>query len=64
MTHPLKTRRSFSTFAVLTWALALLVGVIGVGLFLHESLGAFVFAGCLLTLAVAFWLWILRRLTR
>ncbi len=32
--------------------------------FLRESLGAFVFAACLLTLAVAFWLWILRRLTR
>jgi hypothetical protein len=31
---------------------------------MHESLGGFVFAACLLTLAVAFWLWILRRLTR
>ena len=64
MTNPLKTQRGFWTFAVLTWALAMLVGVIGIGAFLHESLGAFVFAGCLLTIAVAFWLWILRRLTR
>jgi hypothetical protein len=38
--------------------------LVGVGVFLHESLGALVFAACLLTLAVAFWLWILRRLTR
>ena len=62
--NPLTTRRSFWTFAVLTWAFAMLVGVVGVGLFLHESLGGFVFATCLLTLAIAFWLWILRRLTR
>ena len=40
------------------------VGVVDVGLFLHESLGAFVFAACFLTLAVAFWLWIFRRLMR
>jgi nicotinamide riboside transporter PnuC len=49
MKNPLKTRRGFRTFAVLTWALAMLVGVIGVGVFLRESLGAFVFAACLLT---------------
>jgi hypothetical protein len=64
MTNPLKTQRGFWTFGVLTWALAMLVGVIGVGVILDESLGAFVFAACLLTIAVAFWLWILRRLTR
>jgi hypothetical protein len=64
MTNPLSTRRGFWTFAVLTWALAMVIGVVGVGLFLHESPGAFVFAACLLTLAVAFWLWILRRLMR
>jgi hypothetical protein len=33
-------------------------------LYLHESLGGCVFAACLVTLAVGFWLWILRRLTR
>jgi len=64
VTNPLSTRRGFWTFAVLTWVLAMLVGVIGVGLFLHERLGAFLFAACLLTLAVAFWLWIFRRLSR
>jgi hypothetical protein len=64
VTSPLNTRRGFWTFAALTWALAMLGGVAGVGLFMHESLGGFVFAACLLTLAVAFWLWILRRLTR
>ena len=58
------TRRGFWTFAVLTWSLAIAVGVVGVGLFLHESLGAFVFAACLLTLAVAFWLCIFRWLMR
>ena len=41
-------------------ALAML-GVVGVGLLLHESRGGFVFAACLLTLGIAFWLWILRR---
>jgi hypothetical protein len=64
MTNPLTTRRGFWTFAVLSWALAMLVGVVGVGLDLHESLGAFVFAACLLTLAIAFWLWIFRRVIR
>jgi hypothetical protein len=64
VTNELNTRRGFWTFALLTWALAMLVGVVGVGVFLHESPGAFAFAACLLTLAVAFWLWILRRLTR
>jgi hypothetical protein len=46
----------------LTWALAMVIGVVGVGLFLRESLAAFVFAASLLTLAVAFWLLIFRRL--
>jgi hypothetical protein len=36
------------------------VGLVGV--FLHESLCAFRFVACLLTLAGAFWVWILRRL--
>jgi hypothetical protein len=36
--------------------------VIGVGLFLNESFGAFVFAACLLTVAVAFSLWVLHRI--
>jgi hypothetical protein len=62
MTNPLKTRRGFWTFAVFTWALAMVVGVIGVGLFLNESFGAFVFAACLLTVAVAFSLWVLHRI--
>jgi hypothetical protein len=52
----LKSRRAYLTYGVLTWALAMLVGVVGVGLFLHESAGAFVFAACLLTLASVFWL--------
>jgi hypothetical protein len=42
----------------------MLVAVVGVGVFLHESLGAFMFAACLLTFAIAFWLGILRRFTR
>jgi hypothetical protein len=60
--EPLSRRRGFWTFAVLTWALAMVIGVVGVGLFLRESLAAFVFAASLLTLAVAFWLLIFRRL--
>jgi hypothetical protein len=66
VTNPLNTRRGFLTFAVMDWALVMLVGVgvVGAGLFLHESLGDFVFVACLLTLAVAFWLWILRRFIR
>jgi hypothetical protein len=64
MTNPLRTRRAFWTFGFLTWALAMVVGVVGVGLFLHESLGAFMFVACLLTLAVGFWLWVSRRLMR
>jgi hypothetical protein len=60
----LKTRRSYVTFGVLTWVFAMLVGVLGVGLALHESLGAFVFTGCLLPLAILFWLWIFRPFTR
>jgi hypothetical protein len=64
VTNPLKTRRSYLTFGVLIWALAMLVGVVGVGLLLHESLGAFAFAACLLTLAIVFWLWVFRRFTR
>jgi hypothetical protein len=64
VTSPLKTRRGFWTFAALSWALAMLVGVVGVGIHLHESLGAYVFATCLMTLAIAFWLWVLRRLMR
>ena len=43
---------------------SLKVGVVGVGSYLHESLGAYVFATCLMTLAIAFWLWVLRRLMR
>jgi hypothetical protein len=46
------------------WALAMLVGVLGVGLALHEGAGAFAFTACLLTPAVVFWLWVLRRFTR
>jgi hypothetical protein len=42
----------------------MLVGVVGVGVALHESLGGFVFAACLLTLAIVFWLWVFRRFTR
>ena len=64
VSNPLKTRCGFWTFAVLSWALAMLVGAVGVGVYLHESLGGFVFAAWLLTLAVAFWLWIVRWLTR
>jgi hypothetical protein len=60
----LRTRRAYLTFGVLTWALAMLVGVVGVGLFLHESAGAFVFTACLLTLGIVFWLWVFRRFTR
>lgn len=60
----LTTRRAYLTFGVLTWAFAMLVGVVGVGFFLHESVGAFVFTACLLTIAIVFWLWVFRRFTR
>jgi hypothetical protein len=56
VTNPLTTRRAFWTLAILTWALAMLVGVVGVGVFIHASIGAFVFTACLLTGAVALWL--------
>jgi hypothetical protein len=46
MTNLLTSRRGFWTFAVLTWEFAMVVGVVGVGLFLHASLGAFVFVAC------------------
>jgi hypothetical protein len=64
VSSPFNTRRGFWTFAFLSWALAMLVGVVGVGVYLHASPGGFVYAACLLTLGVAFWLWLLRRLTR
>ena len=57
MSDRLKTRRAYVIFGVLTWLLAMLVGVLGVGLVLHESPGAFAFTATLLTLAIAFWLW-------
>jgi hypothetical protein len=64
VTSRLKSRRAYLTFSVLAWALMMLVGVIGVGLFLHEPTGAFLFAACLLTVAAVFWLWVFRRFTR
>jgi hypothetical protein len=60
----LRTCRAYLTFGVLTWALAMLVGVLGVGLVLHESGGAFAFVACLLTVAVVFWLWVFHRFMR
>lgn len=64
MTNRLRTRRGYLTFGALMWALAMLVGVLGVGLVTHASTGAFVFVACLLTAVVAFWLWVFRRFTR
>ena len=64
LNNRLKTRRAYLAFGMLTWGLMMLVGVVGVGLLLHESLGAFVFVACLLTLATVFWLWVFRRFTR
>jgi hypothetical protein len=64
MPNPFTTRRGFWTFAVLTWAFAMLVGVVGVGLLVHASIGAFIFVALLLTVGVAFWLWVARRITR
>jgi hypothetical protein len=61
MSNPLATRRGFWTFAILTWALAMLVGVIGVGVAVHASVGAYVFSACLLSAAVAFWCWVIWR---
>jgi hypothetical protein len=62
--NPLKTRRGYLTFSVLTWALMMLVGVVGVGLVMHESLGAYAFVACFLTVVVVYWLWVFRRFTR
>jgi hypothetical protein len=64
MENPVATRRRFWTLALLTWALAMLAGVVAVGLVVHASLGGFVFVGCVLTFAVAFWFWVLRRRKR
>jgi hypothetical protein len=64
MPNPLTTPRGFWTFAVLIWALAMLVGVVGVGLFVHASIGAFAFMASPLTVGLAFWLWVARRITR
>jgi hypothetical protein len=63
VTNPIKTRRAYFTFSVLTWAFAILVDV-GVDLLMHASLGTFAFAVCFLTLTVVFWLWVFRRFTR
>jgi integral membrane sensor domain MASE1 len=62
--NPLSTRRGFWTFAALTWLLAMAVGVVGVGLLVHASVGAFVFVACLMTAACAFWMWVVWRLSR
>jgi hypothetical protein len=59
----LSTRRALDVRG-LDVALAMLVGVIAVGLFVHASTGAFVFMASLLTLASVFWMWVLRRLLR
>ena len=64
MANPLGTRHGFWTFAVLTWAFAMLVGVVGVGLAVHASLRGFIFVAFFLTVAVAFWCWVVRRLSR
>jgi hypothetical protein len=62
--NPLNTRKGFWTFAVVVWIMFMLVGVIGVGVLLHASVGGLVFVACLLTVGEAVWLWIFRRLTR
>ena len=64
MANPFRTRRGFWTFAVLTWAFAILVGVVGVGLAVHASLEGFVFVAFFLTVVVALWCWVFRRLSR
>jgi 1,4-dihydroxy-2-naphthoate octaprenyltransferase len=64
MENPVATRRRFWTLVLLTWALAMLAGVVAVGLVVHANLGEFVFVGCVLTFAVAFWFWLLRRRMR
>jgi hypothetical protein len=64
VTNPIRTTRGYLTFGVLVWVFAMLVGVLGVGLLLHESPGGFAFTAGLLTLAVVIWLWVFRRFTR
>jgi hypothetical protein len=65
MVNPLATRRGFWTFTLVMWAaMMLLVGVVGVGLLVHASPGAFVFAACFLAFGVLFWCWVFRRFVR
>ena len=60
---PFRTQRGFWTFGILMWLLAMLCNL-GVAIYERESAGAMVFTFTLLSVGIAFWLWVFRRLTR
>jgi hypothetical protein len=60
---PFRTQRSFWTFGVLTWFLAMVCNL-AVAIYARESAGAMVFTFTLLSVGIVFWLWVFRRLTR
>jgi hypothetical protein len=60
---PLHAQRGFWTFGILTWLLAMVCNL-GVAIYEQESARAMVFTFTLLSVAIAFWLWVVRRLIR
>lgn len=50
-----RAQRTFWTFAILTWLLAMLCNL-GVAIYERESAGAMAFTFTLLSVAIAFWL--------
>jgi hypothetical protein len=52
---PFRAQRTFWTFAILRWLLAMLCNL-GVAIYERESAGAMVFTFTLLSVAIAFWL--------
>lgn len=61
--NPLRTRRGFWTFGILTWLLAMVCNL-GVVIYERESPAAMAFTFTLLSVAIVFWLWVFRRLIR
>jgi hypothetical protein len=61
--NPLRTRRGFWTFGILTWLLAMVCNL-GVAIYERESAAAMAFTFTLLSVAIVLWLRVFRRLIR
>jgi hypothetical protein len=61
--NPLRTRRGFWTFGILTWLLAMVCNL-GVAIYEQESPAVMAFTFTLLSVAIGFWLWVFRRQIR